>query len=237
MIFRPTSIFFAAHVAVTLYAELYTWWYKIITQSSSTSEPIMKLPVQVVWKEMLGLDTTKEARTAYMVEQNHIFMKLESARLEFVIFASINLILILSLTWKNISESKQIRLMVTSMSKSIFDLLAFLILLFIVFSSFVLYIANCFGFGFEDTKDLSYAAMTLFKMFIGKNIGKFFRATVQLAPLSAYLFIFAFASMFFMSNSIILVIVSLHYEKEVLGQEVTSDIKFMQAICFCNISL
>jgi hypothetical protein len=27
MVFRPTSIFFAAHVAVTLYSELYTWWY------------------------------------------------------------------------------------------------------------------------------------------------------------------------------------------------------------------
>jgi len=39
-----------------------------------------------------------------------------------------------------------------------------------------------------------------------------------------------------MFNSILLVIVSQHYEKEVLYKVVTSDINIMQAICFCNIS-
>jgi len=186
---------------------------------------------------MLEPIATKDARAKYMLEQNNIFMGLMRSRNQFVVFASVNLILILSLTWKNISESKQIRLMVTSMSKSIIDLFAFIVLMCVVLVGFAVYITNCFGFGFGETKDISYSSMTLFKMFIGKNIGSFYRTTSDLAPLSSYLFIFAFAALVAISNSIILVIVSLHYEKEVLGQEITSDIKLMQAVCFCNISL
>jgi hypothetical protein len=53
MLFRSTSIVFIAHVLVTLYSEVFTWWYQIITKAASSTQPIDKLPVEVIWKQML----------------------------------------------------------------------------------------------------------------------------------------------------------------------------------------
>jgi len=72
--------------------------------------------------------------------------ELSQSMLEYYILASINLILILSLTFRNISESKHIRLMAQSLQKSVKDLLIFMILVIFVLFGFVMFLTNSFGY-------------------------------------------------------------------------------------------
>lgn len=83
--------------------------------------------------------------------------------------------LILSLTFRNIIESKHIRLLVYSIQKSVQDLLKFMILVIFVCFSFVIFLINSFGYSIKDVQNISYASMTMFKVFVGRGLGEFHR--------------------------------------------------------------
>lgn len=53
MLLRPTSVFFIAHVFVTLYSEFNTWWYHIITWTGDV-EVSKRFPIDIIWREMLN---------------------------------------------------------------------------------------------------------------------------------------------------------------------------------------
>lgn len=67
MVFRPTSLLFIAHFVITIYVETYTWWFSIVAKTSSTSAPLRKFPVDVVWRQMVDLQTAI-SRENYMLE-------------------------------------------------------------------------------------------------------------------------------------------------------------------------
>jgi hypothetical protein len=83
--------------------------------------------------------------------------------------------LILSLTFRNISESKQIRLMTQSLYKSVHDLIIFMVLVIIVLFGFVMFLTVSFGYAIYDLQNFPYASMTMFKLFVGRGVGDFYR--------------------------------------------------------------
>jgi len=133
----------------------------------------------------------------------------------------------LSLTWRNISESKQIRLMVTSLQRSLEDLLLFMVIVFLSLYGLIQFASNSFGYASTQTADFRSSAVSLFKLFVGHGLGDFYRMAIKVDWVNAHLFIFAFIVVLNMYISIAIVIVSRHYEKTVLGQDTTMDVDIM----------
>jgi hypothetical protein len=65
--------------------------------------------------------------------------------------------------------------MAQSLQKSVKDLLIFMILVIFVLFGFVMFLANSFGYAISDVQNIPYASMTMFKLFVGRGVGKFQR--------------------------------------------------------------
>lgn len=83
-----------------------------------------------------------------------------------------------------------------------------MVLVVITLFGFALFLTNSFGYADSDTQTLKYASMTMFKLFIGRGVGDFYRTASIINHVNGLFFFFAFVGMFYMFNSIVLVIVS-----------------------------
>lgn len=146
-----------------------------------------------------------------MLEQSRRFYDLSESIRQFGLVASINLVLMLSLTWGNISESKQIRTMLVFLQNSLGAMLLFMLVVFLDLFGLIMFASFSFGFADDLTADFNEAAVSLFKLFMGHGIAEFYRTTKEIDWVNAHLFIFAFIALLYMFTSIAIVIVSQHY--------------------------
>jgi L-lactate permease len=109
----------------------------------------------------------KEARYNYMMENSQLFSNISINMTNFSVLVSFNLILILSLVWSNISQSKHVRVMVESLQKSIEDLLIFMIIVCITMIALITFNRNSFSHASSHLEDLAQTGTTLLKLFIG----------------------------------------------------------------------
>jgi hypothetical protein len=117
--------------------------------------------------------------------------------------------------------------MVTSLQRSLEDLLLFMIIVFLSLYGLIQFASNSFGYASTQTADFRSSAVSLFKLFVGNGLGDFYRMAIKVDWVNAHLFIFAFIVVLNMYISIAIVIVSRHYEKTVLGQDTTMDVDIM----------
>ena len=121
--------------------------------------------------------------------------------------AALNLLLILSLTFKNAAQSKQMRFFLNAMYGTLFASLYFAVILVLSFIGFFFYALHSFGYSSVDFKNLSYTSMTVFKMFVGRQLGEYYRVVREIDFYKALIFILPFMLMNFLFHSIFLAIV------------------------------
>ena len=99
------------------------------------------------------------------------------------------------------------RFFLNAMYGTLFASLYFAVILILSFIGFFFYALHSFGYSSVDFKDLSYTSMTVFKMFVGRQLGEYYRVVREIDFYKALIFILPFMLMNFLFHSIFLAIV------------------------------
>ena len=113
-----------------------------------------------------------------------------------------------------------------------------LLLIFFLFSlAGLFYGLHSFGWEARDFKDLQFAAMTFFKMTVGRFLGQYYRVVIEISLYKAVFFTLPIILMKSVFATVFLAVVAFQYEREVLNKDFSSNINLLRSVFFCNISL
>ena len=98
VIFRMANILFALHIGITIYNEF--MWFKVVTDLSAITVNIDKFPSQFVTQHLTNLIDVNVRETSQLEMHSRIATKVHQFE-NYRRLAALNLLLILSLTFKN----------------------------------------------------------------------------------------------------------------------------------------
>lgn len=177
IIFRATNLVYFAHIVLTAYSEaVYLGAFVELTTLTEILKSYPTAPVKLdetsLSPEELG---TTIARQAFHLEKEELMHNFTKAVTSYRRIAFLNLFLILVLPLQSASQSIKFRAFLVALSQTIMTSLELLLIFFLFSLAGLFYGLHSFGWEARDFKDLQFAAMTFFKMTVGRFLGQYYR--------------------------------------------------------------